>query len=56
MELRFLYPIMATLLEFRSKYSAPKSEILEMETESVLCSSALNPGESENGIPGDDDL
>ena len=35
-------------------YEAPAMECVEMACEGVLCGSSLKPGESEDGILGDD--
>lgn len=35
-------------------YEAPAMECIEMACEGVLCGSSLKPGESEDGILGDD--
>ena len=35
-------------------YEAPVMECIEMACEGVLCGSSLKPGESEDGILGDD--
>lgn len=35
-------------------YSAPEIAVMKVHTEGVLCGSPLKPGESEDGILGDD--